>query len=166
MANDTTDLVPQANGELVETDQAMEQILTVFNALNTVDEDPTPRMMAAIMAEPDPAKWEKVFTAQHFKDSAGQRWVLNNPRRSPSNFDNRFGKQYLVCDAYNPRNGEASVMTISSEMAMVQLLACQARDLLPAEFEIVRKKEATRRGFFPMRLSFVRKIEAPAPATA
>jgi hypothetical protein len=49
-------------------------------------------------------------------------------------------------------------MTISSVMSMLQLLVANQRGWLPLDVEVVRKKKATKRGFFPIHL----KALAPA----
>jgi hypothetical protein len=140
----------------------------ILATVPTVEEDPTPRMMAVILEAADPGEWEDLFRAQSFKELAGRRVRVNTIRWAPSNFEGSTGV-YLVADVTfldGDRQGEKGVVTISSDIAMAQLLNAWARQDYPYDYEIVQKSEPTRRGFKPMRLRPLGRPVVDASANA
>jgi hypothetical protein len=162
-----TALVPTVAGEIIagpdspdaDLELAAQQLLApmrqFIESLPNVDDDPTPRMMQKIFESPDAGSWEDVFTAAHFKDSVGKQVRIHTFRPSPSTYPGGL-KWYLVCEVTWLDTGEVDVLTISSQMAMAQLLNCWKRNDLPHDFEIVAKPRPSKRGFTPMRLRSLR----------
>lgn len=150
----TTDLVPLSVGTMLALREVLETV-------PTVEDDPTPRMLEAILAAESDADWQEVFEAWHFKDLAGGRYRFNAIRWSPSRFKARTGI-FLICDVANIETGEAGVLTVGGEIAVAQLLNCWKRKAYPHDFEIVRKDQPTRKGFYPMRLRPLPKPVQPA----
>jgi hypothetical protein len=143
----------------------MAQFGDVLAQLATVEEDPTPRMMAAIMAAPTAESWEELFSSQSFKDMARRRIRITAIRSAESQYpESRLGI-FLVCDFADLETGETSVMTCGSEMAIAQLLNCFRRGDLPHDFEVMVKDTPTRRGFRPMRLRSLGAGVTGDPAT-
>lgn len=116
----------------------------------TVEEDPTERMMAALLVAETVEDMRRVFETDHFKDSANRECVVNDFRLAESDHKGRF-EYYLLCDVTWLPDGENTVLTVGAEMAMVQLLWFRRQGMLPYAFRIHRKERPTRAGFFPMR---------------
>lgn len=129
----------------------------IVASIPPVTEDPTPRMMAAIAAAPDAKSWEDLFSAAHFKESAGKRIRVHTIRVNDSQYEGKLGV-YFLCDITFLDTGEDDVMSVGSEIAMAQLANCWRRGDFPHDFEIVKKDRPTKAGFYPMRL---RSLGAP-----
>ena len=160
MPKETTDALakrgaPTAGGGLTVAD-----FKTLLLAVPTVEEDPTESMIAAILASPNPAKWEEVFTSVSFKDAASKRARVHGFRASPSQFEGRV-PVFLILDVTWLDTGERGVMTCGSEMAMAQLLNAWRVGALPIDVEIIRKPTPTKAGFHPMRLRYLGAAPAP-----
>lgn len=140
-----------------QSEAALAVVRNVLSDIPTVDDDPTPRMMAAMVQATSAEQWEELFAAAHFKDNAGKRVRIHTFRQSPSQYEGPLGV-FFICDVTWLATGENDVLTIGSDMAMAQLLNCWKRGDLPHDFEIVRKDKPTRGGFYPMRL---RSIQSP-----
>jgi hypothetical protein len=145
---------PDADLELAAS-RALAPMLELIESLPSVDDDPTPRMMRAIYESPDAATWEDLFTAQHFKDHAGDKVRVVTFRPSKSSYAGKLG-WFLVCEVIWLETGEQDVLTVGGQMALAQLLNCWKRGDLPHDFEIVRKDKPTAKGFYPMRLRSIR----------
>lgn len=143
---------------------ALAAVLSVLAQVPAVEDDPTPRMMEAILNAGSAADWESLFNAQHFKDSAGRRVRVHTFRVSKSEFPGGLGA-FFICDVTMLDTGEETVMTIGSDMAMAQLLNCWKRGDLPHDFEVVKKDRPTKAGFYPMRLRSLSKSILGDPAT-
>ena len=70
----------------------------VLASIPAVEDDPTPRMMEAILNAPDASSWEDLFEASHFKDMAGRKVRIHDFRWSPSIHKNALGV-FFICDA-------------------------------------------------------------------
>lgn len=138
-------------------DQALAAVPALFDAIADVDDDPTPRMAAAILNADDPGDWEAVFSGKSIKDSAGKRVRVTALRKAPSSYEGPI-RQFLIAEIVDLETGEADVMTISSIMSVLQLLVAHQRGWLPLDVEVVRKGKPTKRGFFPIHL---RALESP-----
>jgi hypothetical protein len=147
----STALVP------LSPEQALAEIPGLLAAIPDVTDDPTPRMAAAILAADDPEDWEAAFSGRSIKDSAGKKVRIVALRKAPSQFKGVID-QFLIAEIVDLESGESDVMTISSVMSVLQLLVAHDRGWLPLDVEVVRKKKATKRGFFPIHL----KALAPA----
>jgi hypothetical protein len=154
-----TKVITPTNSALVPLtpEQALAEIPQLFDLVPDVTEDPTPRMAAAILNADDPEDWEAIFSGKSIKDSVGAKVRVVAIRKSASDFEGPI-KQFLIAETVNVETGESDVMTISSVMSMLQLLVANQRGWLPLDVEVVRKKKATKRGFFPIHL----KALAPA----
>lgn len=135
----------------------------IIATIPSATDDPTARMMAAIANSPDAASWEDLFSADHFKDSAGKRVRIHTFRVNDSQYEGKLGV-YFLCDYTDLTTGEEGIMTVGSEMAMAQLANCWKRGDLPHDFEIVRKDRPTKAGFYPMRLRSLGKVVTGDPA--
>lgn len=146
---------PQAEALAVVPGETTIERINNFLALQpTVEDDPTETMLEAILQSPDPSTWEKVFTANHFKDSDKAQWRVHSYRVSPSQFNGKL-KWFLILDITDLRTGERTVATCGSEMAVAQLLNAQGRSKLPIDVEVVRKPTPTKAGFHPMRFRYL-----------
>lgn len=143
---------------------ALAAVLAVLAQVPAVEDDPTPRMMAAILEADSAAEWESLFNAVHFKDSAGRRVKIHTFRVSQSEYPGGLGV-FFICDVTMLDTGEETVMTIGSDLAMAQLLNCWKRGDLPHDFEVVRKDRPTKAGFYPMRLRSLGKSILGDPAS-
>jgi hypothetical protein len=135
----------------LDYEQALAAVPALFDAIADVDDDPTPRMAAAILKADDPGDWEAVFSGKSIKDSAGKKVRVIALRKAPSNFKGPIA-QFLIAEVVDLETGEADVMTISSTMSVLQLLVAHQRGWLPLDVEVVRKASPTKRGFYPIHL--------------
>ena len=142
---------------------AMLALRSALAEIPTVDEDPTPKMMAAILAAPDASSWEDLFNAAHFKDYNGRKLRVHAFRQAESQYSGGLGVYFLL-DATDLETGEDIVMTCGSDMAMAQLLNCWRRGDLPHDFEVVKKDRPTKAGFYPMRFRSLKKSTTGDPA--
>lgn len=141
-------------------DTTLDKVNNFLGTKATVQDDPTETMLEAILTAANPADWEKVFTANHFKDSATQRWRIHTYRTADSQFEGDL-KYFLVLDITDLATGERTVATCGSVMAIGQILNAEARGALPMDVEVVRKDKPTKAGFYPMRLRFLGSAGAP-----
>jgi hypothetical protein len=133
---------------------ALQPMMEALKTVPTITEDPTPRMMAAMLLCEDPGQWESMWSASHFQRCAGRRCRVQAIRWAESSFDGAL-PFYLICDVVwldGDERGETDVLTVSSEMAMAQLLGLHTHGNLPWDVEIWRSPKPARSGFFPMRL--------------
>jgi hypothetical protein len=142
---------------------ALAAVKSVLMSVPTVEADPTPRMMDAILNAQSAAEWETLFNAAHFKDSADRRVRVHTFRVAESEYESELGV-YFLCDVTFLDTGESTVMTVGSDMAMAQLLNCWKRGDLPHDFVVVRKDRATKAGFYPMRFRSLGKVVTGDPA--
>jgi hypothetical protein len=163
MQQDQDDALATRGGLTTAASSALALVREVLAEIPAVEDDPTPRMMAAILAAPDAASWEDLFNASHFKDSAGRQVRVHTFRQNPSQYPGNLNV-YFLCDVTFLDTGENDVMTVGSDMAMAQLLNCWKRGDLPHDFEIVRKDRPTKAGFYPMRLRSLKRIVTGDPA--
>lgn len=155
--------IQTTNTGLSKVDSILAPLRGIIASIPPVTEDPTPRMMAAIAAAPDAASWEDLFSASHFKDSAGKRIRVHAIRVNDSQYAGKLGV-YFLCDITWLDSGEEDVMSVGSEMAMAQLANCYRRGDFPHDFEIVKKDRPTKAGFYPMRLRSIGKAALGDPA--
>lgn len=154
----------QGNTGLAQVgDGILAPLRAIVASIPQVTEDPTPRMMAAIAAAPNAESWEDLFSAAHFKDSAGKRVRVHAIRVNDSQFKGRLGV-YFLADITWLDTGQEDVMSVGSEMAMAQLANCYARNDFPHDFEIVVKDRPTKAGFYPMRLRSLGRVVTGDPA--
>jgi hypothetical protein len=119
-----------------------------------VDTDPTERMTEFILNEP-PEKWEELFAGlPSIRDLAGTRVVIHALRIRESDFEGPLGV-YLIADVTFLPSGEKGLMSISSQMSIVQLTRLYALGKLPATVEIVQKDKPTKAGFRPIHLRYI-----------
>lgn len=142
---------------------ALAAVRAVLAQVPAVEDDPTPRMMEAIIHAKSAAEWESLFSAAHFKDSADRRVRVHTFRVSESAFPGGLGV-FFICDVTFLDTGEETVLTVGSDMAMAQLLNCWQRGDLPHDFEVVKKDKPTKAGFYPMRFRSINKPVLGDPA--
>jgi len=159
----STELAKRTPGEIERARATLAPLLDLLKTIPSVEEDPTPRMMAAIAEAPNAESWEDLFSAAHFKDHAGKRIRVHTFRVNESQYEGTLGV-YFLCDITWLDSNEDDVMTVGSDMAMAQLLNCWKRGDFPHDFEIVKKDRPTRGGFYPMRLRSIGKVSTGDPA--
>jgi hypothetical protein len=143
---------------------ALAEIPALFDAIPDVSDDPTPRMAAAILNADDPDDWESVFSGRSIKDSAGKKVRVVALRKLPSSYEG-IVKQYLVAEIIDLETGEHDVMTVSSVISMLQLLKAHKEGWLPLDVEVKRKEKPTARGFYPIHLKVLSRLDSTAKAS-
>jgi hypothetical protein len=142
--------VPQAETSLALVEEVLESV-------PGADEDPTPRMMAEIIAAESAADWEQLFKSQNLRDNHGRQVRVHAIRKAQSRFESALGV-FLIADVTWLDSGEEGVLATSSAIAMAQLLNCWKRGDFPHDFEIVEKPTETAAGFKPLRLRSLGKV--------
>jgi hypothetical protein len=149
-----TALAVVAGGPLAE-------VAEVLASIPEVDVDPTERMAAFILNAP-PEEWESLWDKlPNLKDNPGRKFRLHDLRIRDSDFKGRFNK-YLICDVTWLDTGETGLLSNSSEIGMVQMLALFRDGKLPADLEIVQKDKPTKAGFRPIHLRYLNRAQIPA----
>lgn len=152
MAKSKSAVVPTQTALVpVSPTEALIQARSLIEDIADVVDDPTPRMAAAILNAEDPEDWEAIFTGKSIKDSAGAKVRFVSLRKAPSDFEGPV-PYFLIAEIINLETGESDVLTISSVMSMLQLVAAYHRGWLPLDAEVVRKDRPTKRGFHPIHL--------------
>lgn len=149
---DTALAVQAVDQGLVTVDNALERAGELFDLIPDIEDDPTPRMMAAILNADDPSDINRIFESRAIKAAAGRTARFDALRKAPSDFADTGPAFYLVADVTWKDTGEQDVLTISSQMSMLELLVAQQKGWLPLTAEVVQKERKTKRGFHPIHL--------------
>lgn len=156
-------ITPPAETEALAPVTATTALALVKDVLETIpqaDEDPTERMAAFIMAHP-PEEWETLWAGiDSVKDHVGEQITVHAMRARESDFEGPLGL-YLILDVTLRATGEKTLISCSSQMSMVQLLALYRAGRLPATVEIVQKDKPTKAGFKPIHLRYISATSAP-----
>lgn len=138
---------------------ALALVQEILGSIAQADEDPTPRMSAFIFTHP-PEEWESLFAAiDSVKDHIGDQFIIHDMRARESDFEGPLGV-YLILDVTDLQTGEKGLLSCSSQMSMVQLLALKRQDRLPATVQIVEKDKPTKAGFKPIHLRYISSTAA------
>ncbi|HVA92326.1 MAG TPA: hypothetical protein VNL71_21075 [Chloroflexota bacterium] len=149
---------------VVTNNAALSLMQPILDTLPTLEDDPTERMMAAILEAASAGDANALFDTWSLKDSAGEAFRFNTIRAAESQYGGRLGF-FLVADVVRLKTGEAGVMTVGGDIAIAQLLNCWKRQDFPHDFEVVEKPTPTKAGFKPIRLrSMGRVVTAGAGA--
>jgi hypothetical protein len=141
------------------TDSPLAVLKQAIQTIPWADTDPTERMTKYILNEP-PEKWEELWAGlPSIRDMAGKRVVIHALRIRESDFEGPLGV-YLICDVTFLPSGEKGLMSISSQMSIVQLVRLYQLGKLPATVEVVQKEKKTKRGFNPIHLRYVDQTNA------
>jgi hypothetical protein len=123
------------------------------------DEDPTERMAAFILAQPA-EKWDELWEGlPSARDYVGVPIIVHALRARESDFEGPLGL-YLILDATDAVTGAHELISCSSQMSMVQLLALHQRGQLPAKVVFVAKDKPTKAGFRPIHLRYLGTLDA------
>jgi hypothetical protein len=133
---------------------ALDVLKQAIQTIPWVDTDPTERMTEFILNEP-PEKWDELFAGlPSIRDLAGTRVVIHALRIRESDFEGPLGV-YFIADVTFLPSGEKGLMSISSQMSIVQLTRLYTLGRLPATVEIIQKEKPTKRGFHPIHLRYI-----------
>jgi hypothetical protein len=131
----------------------------IIQTIPTADEDPTERMAAFILTHPA-EEWDTLFAGlPSIRDYVGREITVNAIRVRESDFEGPVGI-YLILDAVDVQTGKAELISCSSQMSMVQLLALYRDKKLPVRVEVVQKDKPTKAGFRPIHLRYVGSVDA------
>jgi len=149
---ETTALAPVASAPLA----ALREII---DAIPDADTDPTERMAQFILTHPA-EEWDELWAGlPNVKDNIGETLTVTAIRVRESDFEGPVGV-YLICDVRWDRSGEYGLLSVSSQMSMVQLLALYRDHKLPAHVQIVAKDKPTKAGFRPIHLRYLGAADA------
>jgi hypothetical protein len=141
------------------TESPLAVLKSAIQTIPWADTDPTERMTEFLMNEP-PEKWDELWAGlPSIRDLAGQQVVIHALRIRESDFEGPLGV-YLIADVTFLPSGEKGLMSISSQMTIVQLVRLYSLGKLPATVEIVQKEKATKRGFHPIHLRYLDQSNA------
>lgn len=160
MSKPTTPAPDEQALQTTQPGRGLSKFKELLALVPTVEDDPTEGMLDAILHATSVEKWEDVFQASHFKDSANRSARIHAFRASPSQFNGRL-PLFLILDVTWLDTGERGVLTCGSEMAMAQLLNAWSLGALPLDVEIFRKPTPTKAGFHPMRFKYLGRPEGP-----
>ena len=139
-------------------------LATVKALLQTVPDaeaDPTSRMLQFILDNPA-TNWENLWQkVDNLRDNAGRSFRLHAFRQMTSDFESELGI-YLLCDVDWLPDETPGLLACSSEVSMVQMIALQRDNKLPADLEIVKKDKPTKAGFYPIHLRYLDPTQAAA----
>lgn len=130
------------------------EIKTLLQSIPAIDDNPTERMAAYIL-NAAPEDWDELWKKlPNLKDNAGHRFRLHAFRVTASDFEGPLGV-YLICDVTWLDSGVKGLLSCSSQIGMVQMLALYRDGKLPADLEIVAKDKPTKAGFRPIHLRYL-----------
>lgn len=136
-------------------------IQAVIQSIPQAQTDPTERMAAFILNAP-PEEWDALWAKlPNLKDNVGRSFRLHDIRVADSDFEGPLGV-YLICDVTWKDTGENALLSASSQISMVQMLALYRDKKLPADLQIVEKDKPTRAGFRPIHLHYLNREQIPA----
>lgn len=118
------------------------------------DQDPTERMAQFILTQPA-SEWERLWAGlPNVKDNVGESFTVTAIRARESDFEGGIGV-YLIADVTWDRTGEIGLLSVSSQMGMVQLLTLYRRGEFPAHLQIIAKDKPTKAGFRPIHFRYL-----------
>jgi hypothetical protein len=151
---ETADPATQTALAPIQATTALSLVRDVLETIPQADEDPTERMAAFIMGHA-PEEWETLWAGiDSVKDHVGEQITVHAMRARESDFEGPLGL-YLILDVTLRATGEKTLISCSSQMSMVQLLALYRAGRLPATVEIVQKEKPTKAGFKPIHLRYI-----------
>ena len=131
----------------------------VLETIPQVDEDPTERMATFIFAQP-PERWEELWAGlPSIRDLVGEVLTVHAVRARESDFEGPLGL-YLILDVTLPGIETHDLVSCSSQMSIIQLLALVKGDRLPAKVQVVAKDKPTKAGFRPIHLRYLGAVNA------
>jgi len=131
----------------------------IIESIASADDDPTERMASFILTHP-PEQWDELWAGlPNVKNNIGESFTVSAIRARESDFEGPVGV-YLICDVLWDRSGEYGLLSVSSQMGMVQLLALYKGGKLPAHLQIVAKSKPTKAGFTPIHFRYLGGGEA------
>lgn len=149
-----TETEPETGLSTITLHGPLAEVAAIIQSIPPADDDPTARMVAYIMAAPPEdwaALWEKL---PNVKDNAGRSFEVHDLRIAESDFKSQLGV-YLICDVTWLDTGETGLLSVSSQISMVQLLRLYKDRRFPAKLQIVAKAKATKAGFHPIHLAYL-----------
>jgi hypothetical protein len=151
---------PEQALAVTQNPTALALVQQILGHIAQADEDPTPRMQDFIFNHP-PEEWEGLFAKlDSVKDHVNDRFIVHDMRARESDFEGPLGV-YLILDVTDLQTGEKGLLSCSSQMSMVQLLALKRQDRLPATVQIIEKDKPTKAGFKPIHLRYISPGAAP-----
>jgi hypothetical protein len=153
---------PSPSQALVPTDASasLALIQDIIATIPQADEDPTERMAAFILTQPA-ERWDELWAGlPSIRDYAGKRLAIHAIRARESDFEGPLGI-YFILDATDLQTGAHELVSCSSQMSMIQLLALHRDKRFPVTVEVVQKEKKTARGFHPIHLRYLSPTEAP-----
>jgi hypothetical protein len=139
----------------VAAESGLAAVKAILAGIPSADDDPTERMANFVLTQPA-EKWEELWAGlPSVRDYKGQQIVVHDLRVRESDFEGPTGI-YLILDATDAQTGAHELISCSSQMAMVQLLALYRDKRLPALVEVVEKDKPTKAGFRPIHLKVIR----------
>ena len=132
----------------------------ILGTVAQADEDPTERMAQFILNNP-PERWEELWAGlPSIRDAKGDTFTIEAVRARESDFEGPLGV-YLILEVRYPGAEETNLISCSSQMSMVQILALVKGKRLPAKVQVVEKDKPTKAGFRPIHLRYLGAQEAP-----
>ena len=142
------------------TTTTLTAVEAIIATIPSADSDPTERMVEFILSQPA-EKWDELWAGlPSIRDYKGRVITVRNIRVRPSDFEGGVGV-YFILDALDVETGQDKLISCSSQMAMVQLLALYRDKRLPATVEVVEKEKKTARGFLPIHLRYIVNPSGP-----
>jgi hypothetical protein len=155
LSKDSTPKTTETALVQVPAESGLAAVKAILSSIPSADDDPTERMANFILTQPA-EKWEELWAGlPSVRDYKGQQIVVHDLRVRESDFEGPTGI-YLILDATDAETGAHELISCSSQMAMVQLLALYRDKRLPALVEVVEKDKPTKAGFRPIHLKVVK----------
>lgn len=159
MPKSTPAAEPETTLAPVAEPQGLELVKSILADVPDADTDPTERMANFILTQPA-EKWAELWEGlPSIRDYKGRVIDVHGIRARESDFEGPVGV-YLILDATDVETGAQELISCSSQMSMVQLLALHKRGQLPARVRIVEKDKPTKAGFRPIHLEYISQTAA------
>ena len=154
MPKSTTPAAEEAALAVPVQETGLAAVKSIIAGIPSADSDPTERMANFILTQPA-EKWEELWAGlPSIRDFKGRVLDVHDLRVRESDFEGPVGI-YLILDATDVETGAHELISCSSQMSMVQLLALYRDRKLPVRVEVVEKDKPTKAGFRPIHLRYI-----------
>lgn len=159
MAKQTTPAAAETALATVTESTALALVRDILETIPQADEDPTERMANFILANP-PERWEELWSGlPSIRDYKDRPIIVHAIRARESDFEGPLGV-YFILDATDVETGAHELISCSSQMSMVQLLALHRSGKFPVKLVAVEKDKPTKAGFRPIHLRYLGQFDA------
>ena len=141
----------------VDTATVLDTAIALLQVIPESDDDGQLRIMNQIMSAQSPEQMDAIWESGNLRDHMGYPIIINRATRAPSDYKEGLGF-FLILDCVNPETGEPFTVTTGSQTTVVQVAWAIKQFGLPFECVPSISTRPSKDGYYPQRLSKIRKI--------